>query len=262
MKTISLISLKGGTGKTALAAHLGAALIQENQRALVVDADPQNALGHWFGMEMGERTGLARIGLDAGELLHYKRRSRSEVPYLPFGSSTDDELMQLERTLFDDPEWLARRLPQITGNEYDIVILDTASGNSLWTRQALAASDIAVAVLLPDSGSYATLPQLEHFISRFGSQYQRFTGTGFLVNQMDGRSDLSRDVKAALYNLIPDSALPFSIPNDESFREAYARRQTLYQRYPDSQAIASIRELAVWVTSNLSQHENTGAFTR
>ena len=38
---LSVISTKGGTGKTTLAVNLGAILADLNQRVLLVDADPQ-----------------------------------------------------------------------------------------------------------------------------------------------------------------------------------------------------------------------------
>jgi cellulose synthase operon protein YhjQ len=244
MRILSLSSLKGGTGKTALAAHLGVALTQENLRCLIVDFDPQNALGCWFGMELGERLGICRTGLNAVELLHFQRKSRAEAPYLPFGATTEKELAQLEAVLERDADWLRRRLTEVAASEYDIVVLDTPSGNNVFSRQALAASDVAVVVLLPDSSSYATLPAQEWFLDRYARSRADFRGAYYLVNQMDGRSELSRDVKAALANVISDAALPAAVPWDESMREAHARRNLVYQRYPDSQTWATVKELA------------------
>lgn len=44
MKTISIINYKGGVGKTAITANLGAALASRGKRVLAIDLDPQASL--------------------------------------------------------------------------------------------------------------------------------------------------------------------------------------------------------------------------
>ncbi len=90
MKVIALVSLKGGTGRSAIAAHLGAVLAAR-QRVVLFDADPQNGLGHYFGMLPGERFGLSQRGIATGDLIDFVRRTRPDVAYLPFGTIPDDD---------------------------------------------------------------------------------------------------------------------------------------------------------------------------
>lgn len=47
MKTISIISQKGGSGKTTLAVHLAAAAAAAGRVAVVVDTDPQATASRW-----------------------------------------------------------------------------------------------------------------------------------------------------------------------------------------------------------------------
>ena len=47
MKTLALISQKGGSGKTTLALHLATAAIQNGQKAVVLDSDPQTSASTW-----------------------------------------------------------------------------------------------------------------------------------------------------------------------------------------------------------------------
>jgi len=47
MRTIALVSQKGGTGKTTLSLHLAVAAEMARQRAVVIDLDPQASSAEW-----------------------------------------------------------------------------------------------------------------------------------------------------------------------------------------------------------------------
>ena len=47
MKTIAILSNKGGTGKTTLAIHLAVAAEQASKRTAVLDLDPQDSATTW-----------------------------------------------------------------------------------------------------------------------------------------------------------------------------------------------------------------------
>lgn len=50
MKTVSVINIKGGVGKTTLAANLGAYAASQGRRVLMIDLDPQASLTFSFMM--------------------------------------------------------------------------------------------------------------------------------------------------------------------------------------------------------------------
>ena len=64
MKTIVLLSTKGGSGKTTLAAHLGVAAESLGFKTVLYDTDPQASLGAWWSTREAESPAFAAPSLD------------------------------------------------------------------------------------------------------------------------------------------------------------------------------------------------------
>ena len=54
MKTIAILSQKGGTGKTTISLHLAVAAQQAGHAAVVIDLDPQASSAGWKDSRSGE----------------------------------------------------------------------------------------------------------------------------------------------------------------------------------------------------------------
>jgi cellulose synthase operon protein YhjQ len=252
MKKVVFFSLKGGTGRTTLAVNLGAVIHQSGNRCMLFDVDPQNGLGDWLGNEPGARYGLARKSVDATNLMQFTRRNQAQVPYLPFGACTLGEILDLEREIGADPDWLTHKIESLTNGEYDVAILDAPGGYTPWARQALSTADLVIVVLQPDAASYATLPAVEEMLKTHCLNRPEFLGAYYLFNQMDARNSLARDVRAAVGSLLPEVVLPAAAPNEEAVKEALAQQKTVADRFPDSQMVATLRELAAWIQHRVS----------
>ena len=50
MRTIAIVNMKGGVGKTTTAVHVAAGLAGRGLRTLLIDADPQGNVGHVLGI--------------------------------------------------------------------------------------------------------------------------------------------------------------------------------------------------------------------
>ncbi len=46
MRTISVLNMKGGVGKTTTSLHIAAGLAGRGSRVLLIDADPQGTISH------------------------------------------------------------------------------------------------------------------------------------------------------------------------------------------------------------------------
>jgi chromosome partitioning protein len=66
MRTLAVISRKGGSGKTTLALHLAVIAAEAGLRVLLVDTDPQRSAAHWWRTRSADTPQLAET--DAARL--------------------------------------------------------------------------------------------------------------------------------------------------------------------------------------------------
>lgn len=175
--------MKGGTGRTTVSANLAVQLHRMGRRVLVVDTDPQNALGLHLGMSVGERFGLALPEMTEAEIAAYHRRNPIEVPHLPFGHCTAEQVLDFTRLQFEDPEWFTRRVQQATPPDTELMIIDSPPMVSTWTQEIINTVDFVLVVLAPDGASYATIPATQELLS----ESTRPHGEAYLINRMDAR---------------------------------------------------------------------------
>jgi chromosome partitioning protein len=58
MRTLAVLSQKGGTGKTTLAVHLAVAAWADQRRVMIADLDPQRSASEWRRLRTGPGPGL------------------------------------------------------------------------------------------------------------------------------------------------------------------------------------------------------------
>ena len=107
MKTLALITQKGGAGKTTLAASIAVAAQDAGEQVAMLDLDPQQSLSAWAD-----------------------NRDNNE----PAVDALDASLV----------ERLPEILPKLAGQGYTLVILDTAGVDTASTRIAMENADMSV----------------------------------------------------------------------------------------------------------------------
>lgn len=150
MKVLSLISTKGGAGKTTVAANIGGLLADSGLRVLLLDLDSQPTLSSYFALcELREAGSYELISqrLTAPEQVI----TTTVIQHLELIVSNDRAghintlLMQA-----DDGRLRLRNLLPAFQDRYDVLIVDTQGARSVVVEMAILASDCALCPVPPE----------------------------------------------------------------------------------------------------------------
>lgn len=194
-KTISLINLKGGVGKTTLTVALAEFLTLEHRRkTLIIDLDPQaNAtaclmdLQEWKRRNMRGQT-VMRLFLDQFQRWQVFTMEAARVEgvsninggipgldLIPSGHELmdiQDRLLSLYETEAEQNQAvfiLAEALRAIAW-EYDFIFIDCPPSLGLVTQNGLAASDYFLIPVIPETMSIHGIPQIISRVNQFNLQ--------------------------------------------------------------------------------------------
>ncbi|WP_426305678.1 cellulose biosynthesis protein BcsQ [Acidovorax facilis] len=244
MKVIAIVSAKGGVGKTTLTANLATALQREGVATLlVVDIDPQNALGLHFGADPRSLAGVSRASLAGEDWDTVCVQSPSGVHVLPYGVVNESDRVAFERLLDAHPNWLVQQLQGLALPEDAVVLIDTPPGPSVYMQQALSAAQVVVVVSLPDAASYAALALMQRLVHTYCTPRPDFSETLYVLNQADGARQLSKDITRVMQDNLGERLVGV-VHEDQAVREALAYDQSVLEYDPQGQAADDLRKCA------------------
>ncbi|CAN7624837.1 cellulose biosynthesis protein BcsQ [Acidovorax sp. LjRoot129] len=244
MKVIAIVSAKGGVGKTTLTANLATALGRQGVATLlVVDMDPQNALGLHFGVDPRSLSGVSRASLAGDDWSSVCVQSPSGVHVLPYGVVNESDRVAFERHLDAQPDWLVRQLESLGLPPDAVVLIDTPPGPSVYMQQALTAAQVVVIVSLPDAASYASLALMQRLVHTYCAPRPDFAEAVYVLNQADSARQLSKDITRVMHDSLGERLIGV-IHEDQAVREALAYEQGLQDYDVHGQAADDLRKCA------------------
>ncbi len=243
MKTIALISGKGGVGRSTICANLATAVAKRKKKVLIIDFDPQNSQRLYLGLNADEIAGLVREGIDISSLFD----SPFGPHFIPFGRATEVDLELFRQALMMNPVWLRDRIAQLTPCEFDYVFIDTPSGATVYLEQALKACDRALVALLPDAASFITLGPFDQLIALHTAGQTQFEGAFRLINQMPKESRLAHQMRDAIFADKATPVVPLVIHKDPSVPQSLAYERPVLEHQASSIASLDFQHLADWL---------------
>lgn len=209
---VSLINMKGGVGKTTVAAQLAHAVAADGLRVLAVDLDPQSNLSHsimgpaaYADHLTANRPTIAQILQEfvppGGNGSGPRALAPEHIPVTDAGSGSGSEgkldlipsRLELSHLLMSPTgreRQLARYLSQLH-DQYDLVVIDCAPTESLLTRVAYFASRYVVVPVKPEFLATLGMPLLERSIVDFKRAHadHELDIAGLILNDQSGYAD-------------------------------------------------------------------------
>lgn len=234
---ISVLSGKGGVGKSILSFNIAERLAAAGHRTLIVDADLSSGNQHIFTNTRCE-FGVKQFA--DGELSLLEAASSVSLNLDLLGASRTGRIIE---TL--DVQGAARLMHALRreSGDYDYIVMDHASGISEPATVLAQASDVNLLVLVPELTSIADAYGLYKFLL----DTNRSIDCRLLINR--AHSDEEADYIQRKFTALAQRFLQTSprvmgyLLESDSFRRSLARQCPLSQTAPDSAVVQTLTRI-------------------
>ena len=240
-QTIAICNQKGGVGKTTTTLNLGAGLVRQGKRVLLVDADPQSDLTTSAGIEGDKQeNSLGRLMYLATE--NYKPVVKDAVIHHNEGFDiipSNLDLSSMETRLVNAMirEKVLDNLLKSVKSDYDYILIDCMPSLGMITINALTAAD---SVIIPVQAHYLPakgMTQLMRSIDMVRNHTNdKLKIGGIVMTLVDNRTNLAKEVidtirmKYGMLIRIFDAQIPVAVKAAEASKAG----QSIYEYDRDS----------------------------
>lgn len=248
MKAIAIANHKGGVGKSTTAINLGAALVQQGKKVLLIDTDAQ---GHTtIGLHINTKDKLT-----IAELLCDEQVKPSDVIQSTYIENldiipSDLSLAVAELKLASMPAKefkLRNKLKYL--RKYDVILFDCPPTFGTLPMNVFAVAD---EIILPLQLSYFSLEGVKNFMDTltFINQdlgpiidHEVHLG-GILITFFDTRTKVARDVLAQIKELFGKKLFKAAIPQNIKLCEAQSQGLSIFDYDPICKGAVAYKKLA------------------
>jgi chromosome partitioning protein len=220
-RRLVIASQKGGVGKTTVALNLAVALAERGRRTLLVDLDPQGAVGLSLSKGDTELAGLAELLSGVVSPREAVLTTRlAGLSLLPRGRLDPTDVDAFEQEVAHEGA-LDRALGQCEGGA-EVVVIDTPSGMGRVTTAALAASQFVVLAFQAEALALRSIGQALKVVEHVqATRSPRLRLAGILPTLVERELAGTQAVLAEIWSGFPD-ALETVVPRSDSFVRASA----------------------------------------
>lgn len=216
---LSVVSQKGGVGKTTIALNLAVAWAEKGRRVLLVDVDPQGGVGLSLARGDTALSGLAEVLVGATPVEQALMATKLErLTLLPRGRLDPIDVPAFEQALVANHR-LATTFAALKPR-FDVVIVDTPAGLGVPTRAALGASDFVLIPLQAEPLGLRSLQQVLRVVEHVRTKENtKLSLLGIMLTMVELRKEGSREVAESLWTGF-DSVMETMLPRAEVFLTA------------------------------------------
>lgn len=213
---ISIVSSKGGAGKTTVALNLAVALAEGQEPTLLIDLDPLGGVGFSLARSDTEWQGLAEYLMNLTTIDEVVMPTKLQhLSILPRGA-----LDPLDVGLYEQFLHSAGTLQQILAaveDRFRYIIIDTPSGLGQITRAALSVSTHAVLPLQAEPLALRAISQTLRVLQHVKeNENHNLELLGILANMVQLKKDVSFTIMNTVWASL-DGVLETYMPRSDTF---------------------------------------------
>lgn len=232
MVTVAVVNHKGGTGKTTSVIHLAAALGLSGYRTLVIDLDPQGFLTRMLGLdEPPPEASAIQLFNHEVALRDVPTRAMRGFDLLPSSSFLTKEMRRLNKPT--DVLWAKESVEQ--GVDYDVVLFDTAAAVTVFSLNALVASEHVLVPVMPEYqpvlGAEQTFQTVQMVRERLNPDLQPPL---FLFTQVDARKNIHHMYRRYMRGKYGERVMRTIIRTSSALAEMHSDGTTAFDHDPHS----------------------------
>lgn len=268
MIKITIVSTKGGVGKTTITANLGGILADSGYRVLLVDADPQPTLSSYFALSYRAEQGLVDFIINSATK---QAITQTDIENLDIVVS-DDPDGKLRDWIRDAPDGRVRlkHVLSYLDNAYDFVLIDTQGAVGPLQDAAVAAADFMLSPIPPEilsarefvRGTVSMIKRLEP-MARLGAPIGPLRGVIYRQDRTVDARLIADELRRASFTPSKGAItiLETVIPNSVVYREAATQKIPVHRlektrKGPSLSARETMEELARELIPNLPDFDS------